>query len=590
MAQQHNYRMNVLLLVSCYFLAAILITAKSAKASSSSSERTIISSSFSLFNNVNKHSNDDENVMKINPTYASFNIDASYNRGFFHINFTNPNLLAATKSLAPFILRFGGTGNDYLHYDCETGPGEDNEFYGCLNSTHRSELFNFVSKARGKFLFGVSFDMKSACDSDDPSSYVWSSSDFSKLVESVNGDGDTVWGFELGNEVNNRGQGGNAHCGKSGLLPHQQANALNLLYETINILYPDDAHRPVVIGPSSGYYKPEYWLNRTLSSQIGPKLYAVTHHVYPGINRHNYNDPSVLDRVLGDIKWYVPTIRQYSPQAQIWAGENGPTGGGESGTCGSDDYSICGLYGSVLWYADDMCLRAQHGFSQYQRQDLLGGRYSLVGIDHDNQFLSDVAPVQLHPDFWINFLWKRLIGQTVLNVSTFFIEQEERQQELLSSKTLLRVYAFMGKPPSKYSIPSNENSITFVIINLNNATATHMSIKGLVKDVVEVTSTTSWMISPEESSSSSSGSTVNTDGGPYGNRAKLNGILLRTEIENGQSIDNIPVNGVKRNGNMISIDPISVAFVRVNTKGKQPTKNSEKPQLIRGESMVFSTA
>ena len=45
-----------------------------------------------------------------------------------------------------------------------------------------------------------------------------------------------------------------------------------------------------------------------------------------------------------------------------------------------------------------MSLRAKHGFSQYQRQDLIGGRYSLIGIQHDNEALNETSPVQLHPD------------------------------------------------------------------------------------------------------------------------------------------------------------------------------------------------
>lgn len=46
--------------------------------------------------------------------------------------------------------------------------------------------------------------------------------------------------------------------------------------------------------------------------------------------------------------------------------ENGPPGGGPDGTCGNA--SICGTYASTLWYADDLALRAKHGFTQYQRQ------------------------------------------------------------------------------------------------------------------------------------------------------------------------------------------------------------------------------
>ena len=589
--------MNALLLLLLFCLTATTIIIKSVASSSTSSSvdiaalRIVFPSSHNE-NKKNGHASDQGKgfgttvtATATNPTYASFNIDASYNRGFFHINFTNPNLIAATKSLAPFILRFGGSGNDYLHYDCETIPGRDSDNYGCLNTTHRTNLLDLVSKAGGKFLFGVSFDMSLACDDTiPPSSYVWNASDFTKLIKSMKDLNQTVWAFELGNELNNRGQGGNAQCGgtgpDSGLLPHQQADAINIFSKTINYLYPDPESRPVLIGPDTGYFKPDYWLDNILPD-IGPKLHAVTHHVYLGINRNNYNNPSVLDRVLNDTKWYVPMIRKYAPQAEIWAGEDGPTGGGESGACGPDNVSICGLYGSVLWYADDMALRALHGFHQYQRQDLIGGRYSLVGIHHDNQALSATAPVQLHPDFWINILYKRIVGPTVLNVT--LLQQQQESPPSSTAPTLLRLYAFMGKPPSKYSVPSNDKSVTFVVINLDNVTTAHYSIDA----EVEVTSTTSWMISPESSSSGSSGSSSGGGDGPFGNRARLNGILLPMEISDGKSIDNIPVNGFTRKGNVVSVDPISVAFVRVHINRIEEDR-PESEKLIRKTGLLHS--
>ena len=76
-------------------------------------------------------------------------------------------------------------------------------------------------------------------------------------------------------------------------------------------------------------------------------------------------------------------MRALAPQAEVWAGEDGPTGGGEDGTCGAA--SACGTFSTVLGYADDLCLRAAKGFRQYQRQDLVGGRYGLVGTPREDE-------------------------------------------------------------------------------------------------------------------------------------------------------------------------------------------------------------
>ena len=50
----------------------------------------------------------------------------------------------------------------------------------------------------------------------------------------------------------------------------------------------------------SGYLDPEPWL-RTFLGVASVSLHAVTHHVYPGVDANNFNDPAVLDTVLQDI-------------------------------------------------------------------------------------------------------------------------------------------------------------------------------------------------------------------------------------------------------------------------------------------------
>ena len=103
-----------------------------------------------------------------------------------------------------------------------------------------------------------------------------------------------------------------------------------------------------------------------------PIRQAVTHHVYPGVKPSTFNTAAGLDSSNAEIAWYTSLIKDLAPAGtQIWAGEDGPVGGGDDGTCGGAS-SICGLYASAFWYADDLCNRALRGFVQYQRQDLFG--------------------------------------------------------------------------------------------------------------------------------------------------------------------------------------------------------------------------
>ena len=46
-------------------------------------------------------------------------------------------------------------------------------------------------------------------------------------------------------------------------------------------------------------------------------------------------------------------MHELAPGAEVWAGEDGPIGGGDDGTCingGPKNDSACGLYATTLWY------------------------------------------------------------------------------------------------------------------------------------------------------------------------------------------------------------------------------------------------
>lgn len=241
------------------------------------------------------------------------------------------------------------------------------------------------------------------------------------------------------------------------------------------------------------------------------------------------NSVDMLNRGLNDISWYVPLVKQHAPAAEIWAGEDGPTGGGDSGDCGSPTTAICGLYGSILWYADDMGQRAAHGFQQYQRQDLVGGAYSLVTIPHDNEFLSAHDSVGLTADYWLNFLWKRTVGTGVLSTS------------VVGSKNV-RAYAHCGSAPSPYKI--DHEGVTAVLINLDNTTSVPVTING-------ANHMQAWTLSPT------------LDGGAFGKEVMLNDKLLPRQISDAMPFTVISVPPRRVDGSSITLPPISVSFVAI---------------------------
>jgi hypothetical protein len=103
----------------------------------------------------------------------------------------------------------------------------------------------------------------------------------------------------------------------------------------------------LLVGPDTGGRYPETWLRALLPLLPAGTLHAVTHHVYPGAQRGNFNTPQLLDSTLPEIAWYTGIVTSLAPTAQVWAGENGPIGGGDDGTCGTA--SVCGTFASAIW-------------------------------------------------------------------------------------------------------------------------------------------------------------------------------------------------------------------------------------------------
>ena len=237
--------------------------------------------------------------------------------GFVHIDFDNPNLLAGAISLAPSTVRFGGGGNDYLHYApfdrCDTGNHTDGDYYVCLNATHWDSLYNLANKSGTDFIFGISYDMVQACAHASASSppYKWNPAPAAAMIRFIQSRGQVIWGFELGNEVNNRQK----KCNTTG---GQQAAAFAQFHGELNRLYPEPSTRPKLLGPDVGYLYPEKFLRDFLGNFSD--LYAVTYHVYSWLSKRNWNFTMPLDNAVRDgEEWYPPMVHRLAPGAQASA-------------------------------------------------------------------------------------------------------------------------------------------------------------------------------------------------------------------------------------------------------------------------------
>ena len=483
-------------------------------------------------------------VHTIEPTYASWNIDSSCNRGFHQINFTNPNLATAAAALAPSRLRFGGSGNDNLVYGLTPGspecagiapPGASSCSYmthGCLNASHWDALHAFSLSAGADFIFGVAYNNLQACA--EGSRYKWNATNAASLLSYLKTNNQRVWGFELGNEVNNNG---GAPCNQTAA---QQAAALNTFVPMVRAALPN----AVLIGPDTGYRDAQDWLRAYLPLVKG-LLHATTHHVYPSVGAGDFNHIETLNRAAATEAWYLDIAHSLAPGVQVWAGEDGPIGGGDSGTCGGNT-SVCGTYGSALWYVDDMASRAARGFSQYQRQDLFGGWYGLVNTNppHPQTALGPREAVVLTSGFWSNFVWKRTVGTSVYNAT--------------SSSPNVRAYAFSGAPPSKHAEPACVSAVRqLVLINLDSNRTVHTAA---ILSVGE--SYSAWILTPPPPPKDTG--TIDP-AHAFAVPPALNGAVLPGEVDADNNkglpdaLPGAPVKGKTSAG--IALPPLGIAFV-----------------------------
>ena len=249
--------------------------------------------------------------------------------------------------LSPSRLRFGGSGNDNLIYGLSQGSPEcafiepascSYLTFGCLNASHWNSLYQFSVFAGVDFIFGLSFGIDEAKKTG--AAYSWNSTNATALIDYMVRNNQKVWAFELGNELNNPGN----------IVVSSQVSAFKALAAILAQKMPE----ALIIGPDTGFNNWQTWISSFLPAamQSNVPLHAVTHHVYNGINRDTFNSPQRLDIDLSEIV-FLSKLVQNGTKAQLWAGENGPTGGGDDGTCGA--HSVCGLYASVMWYALRKC-------------------------------------------------------------------------------------------------------------------------------------------------------------------------------------------------------------------------------------------
>lgn len=460
-------------------------------------------------------------VNVVGDAYISFNLDPSCNRGFHQTNYSNPSLTAAAYYLQPARLRFGGSGADSLVYsfapgapDCAAvpspppplAPGCDYVTPGCLNASQAAALFDLAAAANAPLVFGIAFNQSAAL-----AGAPWDSANAARLLAWLAATRRTVYAWELGNEVNNGGGGAKVAA--------QQAAAFVAL---AGLVAASSAPAARLVGPDTGAVSPEPFIGAFLAAAPRGLVSAVTHHVYLGLSRSNLATPAALaaklDSALPELRAFVANVAANASGAEPWAGEMGPIGGGDDGSCGAA--SVCGTFASALYYADDAALRAAHGYAQHNRQDLFGGHYGLVNSVSGAMALGAADALVVTPDYWVAWLWKRTLGGSVFAAN--------------SSAPSVRAYAFRGSPPSPFAARAQCGAAAAQLLLLNLAGA-----PAAVALPPAAASFSAWALAPR-------------GGDAFATEAELNGAPLPTVLD-AATTDPAPALG------FIGVPPVSGA-------------------------------
>ena len=256
------------------------------------------------------------------PYFASWNIDSSTDREFFLLPFDSPALLAAAAGLSTGsgLVRFGGTGNNALHYGVPGAPPcvPTGRLHTCLNETTWRGVAGLAAAAQSPVVFGANFFPNGATPN--------ATFDATNAVQFFSWARQSglapIWGVELGNEINKL------------LSAEQQAAGLLALDDALKGVYGADP-RPLLIGPDAlglhsllappGAIPTAVILKYMQDFVVGMqgRLRAVTHHEYIEINATNVLQPAFMDTTLQLARAVVSAVRAVSATVEIWAGEIG---------------------------------------------------------------------------------------------------------------------------------------------------------------------------------------------------------------------------------------------------------------------------
>ncbi|WP_148224007.1 glycosyl hydrolase family 79 N-terminal domain-containing protein [Sediminispirochaeta smaragdinae] len=382
------------------------------------------------------------------------------------LDLEHSQLVAYAAQLAPAMLRIGGTEADWVRY--KMGKKALRKLRGAKPASHRIGNSNDrpayelvlkkgVWKRLNRFIKESGFDLLftlSAGPADRDSNGAWRSDNAMRLVAYSVQKGFRVAAWEFGNEVNGFPF---LYGPKKRVSASQYSRDFEYFSESVKHIDP----QAKIIGPASAIWpiigEPNPIIKKLCVSPAARHLDAVSWHYYPQQSHHgpiavrragtyrmlspgNLND---IVRWNRNIQRYLKKSREHPTSTENWLTETAHAlYGGEPGL--SDSFV------STLWWLDELGVLARNGVDKVFRQSLIGARYGLL----------DQESMKPKPDYYASFLWKKLMGNLVLETGT-----------TIGTNKKLRYYRHTT---GAYFAGSAAEAL--LLINLNRKTSAHVEI------------------------------------------------------------------------------------------------------------------
>ena len=359
--------------------------------------------------------------------FASFTIDTGSLLGnLWHSNstfpFSNGYVRTLTSALSPAILRVGGTAADRCFYDVAPDSRKRFGSYGqALNATELVSLFDFARDLNLQVAFGLNGGKgpRAAHDGN-----AWDAANAQQLITWVKRHCPSVqMTWELGNEPNlYLVQGNDWSLRVSGKqLAADFATLRGIVGPETRVVGVDIAtqlvDREAPLAPV---------IDGFLQAGGGQHIDALTYHYYPllgqgtpikailanptidplyataerAVSKRTFErSANVMTRMLAQ-QHQIGRSGNNSTSSTVWLGE-------AALACFGGRTNVSDAWAGTFHHLYTLGQAASLGLQLYARQDLVGAGYGLI----------DGTTFQPRPDYWALVLWKRFMGNRVLNTT-----------------------------------------------------------------------------------------------------------------------------------------------------------------------------